>query len=104
MGLGKAPLALNSTSAGHRPPGDSPGGTGSAPGANEDAPPRREHLTLPVGGSPTGTGGSPVLPILRRSSEALACANINVSFYHSTHSTTNHHIKPCQISHCEKFE
>ena len=39
---------------------------GSAPGANKDNPPRRERLTLPVGGSPTGTGGSPVLPIFPR--------------------------------------
>jgi hypothetical protein len=46
------------------PPGDSPGGTGSAPGADKDWPFGRDGLDLPVGESPTGTGGSPVLPIL----------------------------------------
>ena len=51
------------------PPGDSPGGTGSAPGGNKDGPFERSRLDLPVGESPTGTGESPVLPIFRTRSE-----------------------------------
>ena len=47
------------------PPGDSPGGTGSAPGGNKDGPFERSRLNLPVGESPTGTGESPMLPIFR---------------------------------------
>ncbi len=55
-----------STPLGHRPvtPGDSPGGTGSAPGGNSERPVGIGRLAPPpVGESPTGTGGSPVLPI-----------------------------------------
>src|SRR5437899_9607388 len=48
------------------PPGDPPGGTGSAPGSNKDGTVARSRLALPVGGSPTSTGGSPVLPIFGR--------------------------------------
>src|SRR5713101_7455993 len=58
---------LNSMAVGHWPvpPGDSPGGTGSAPGGNKDGPFERSRFDLPDGESPTGTGESPVLPIFR---------------------------------------
>jgi hypothetical protein len=56
------------------PPGDSPDGTGSALGGNKDGTFARSRLALPVGGSPTGTGGSPVLPIFRRRCESGAVA------------------------------
>src|SRR5712692_9585103 len=51
------------------PPGDSPGGTGSAHGANKDRRFGSGRFALPLGESPSGTGGSPVLPIFRRRSE-----------------------------------
>src|SRR5258708_7689408 len=57
------------------PPGDSPGGTRSAPGGNRDGPFERSCLDLSVGESPTGTGESPVLPIFRTRSE-LPCEEI----------------------------
>ena len=47
------------------PPGDSPGVMGSVPRGNEDGSFAKSRRALPVGGSPTGTGGSPVLPIFR---------------------------------------
>ncbi len=47
------------------PPGDSPGGTGSAPAANKDRPLGRRRLGIPFGESPTGTGESPVLAFFR---------------------------------------
>jgi hypothetical protein len=54
------------------PPGDPPGGTRMAPAANKHWPIGRDRLGLPFGESPTGTGGSPVLPIFRRRAERLA--------------------------------
>src|SRR5437899_3014775 len=60
----------NSTPFGHWPvpPGDSPGGTGSASGGNKDEAFEGRRFDLPVGESPTGMGESPVLPILRTGS------------------------------------
>src|SRR5260370_37603837 len=62
---------LFSGSTGHWPVphGDSPGGTGTAPGVNKDAPLGRSRRALPVGESPTGTGESPVLPIFQTRSK-----------------------------------
>src|SRR5712692_6743235 len=54
------------------PPGDSPGGTGSAHGANKDRRFGSGRFALPLGESPSGTGGSPVLPIFRRCCESGA--------------------------------
>jgi len=54
------------------PPGDSPGGMGSAPRSNKKGPFESSGLGLPVGESPTGTGGSPVLPIFRTRSQPRA--------------------------------
>src|SRR5712692_5199923 len=49
------------------PPGDSPGGRESAPGANKNGPLGRDAIALPV-------GGSPVLPIFRtRSKDSGKC-------------------------------
>jgi len=53
------------------PPGDSPGGTGTAPGTDKDWSFARGRLALPLGESRTGTGGSPVLPIFKTRSEIL---------------------------------
>src|SRR6059036_1513839 len=44
------------------PSGDSPDGMGSTSPASKDEPILGTALLVPVGGSPTGTGGSPVLP------------------------------------------
>src|SRR5213593_786795 len=44
------------------PSGDSPDGMVSASAANKDSLLLGSALLVPVGGSPTGTGGSPVLP------------------------------------------
>ena len=44
------------------PPGDSPGGTSQASDATRHAQATANASLIPVGGSPTGTGGSPVLP------------------------------------------
>src|SRR6266702_8135721 len=57
----------NSRAVGHWPvpPGDSPGGTETAPRANKDGPFAKRRRALPFGESPTGTGGSPVLPFFR---------------------------------------
>ena len=52
-------------------PGDSPGGTGIAPEPNQDGPLGSGRFALPVGESPTGTGGSPVLPIFRTRSQCI---------------------------------
>src|SRR5438445_13383117 len=60
---------LGGTGHGPVPPGDSPSGMGRAPGANKELPSARGCLTLPVGESPPGTGGSPVLPIFRTRSQ-----------------------------------
>src|SRR5260370_28204514 len=51
------------------PPGGSPGGMGSARRGNEDGSFAKRRRALPVGGSPTGTGGSPVLPIFQTGSQ-----------------------------------
>src|SRR6266446_1152137 len=68
-------------STGHWPvaPGDSPDGTGSVPEASKARPLGRRRLTLPVGESPTGTGGSPVLPIFRTRSQHRDEANDNTA-------------------------
>jgi len=52
------------------PSGDSPDGTGRASSANEDSQVLGVALLVPVGGSPTGTGESPVLPIFQTRSMA----------------------------------
>ena len=54
------------------PPGDSPGGTRSAPGVSKDGPLGCSRLAFPVGESPTAMGESPVLPILRTRSKRIA--------------------------------
>ena len=51
------------------PSGDSPDGTGETRPTNADAAFQGEHRTLSVGGSPTGTGGSPVPPIFQTGSK-----------------------------------
>jgi len=56
------------------PPGDSPGETGSATGGNKDRRFGSSRFALPLGESPSGTGGSPVLPIFRRRCEPGAVA------------------------------
>src|SRR6266568_874108 len=62
------------TSAGHWPvsPGDSPGGMESAPEANKEWPFAKRRRALPVGGSPTGTGGSPRATLSRAGAQGLA--------------------------------
>src|SRR5213593_1605031 len=54
------------------PSGDSPDGMGSASAANKDSLLLGSALLVPVGGSPTGTGGSPVLPIRQTRSKSPA--------------------------------
>src|SRR5258708_2908631 len=54
------------------PPGDSPGGTGSALGTNKDRPFGSGRPALPFGGAPNGTGGSPVLPNFRTRSQSAS--------------------------------
>src|SRR5881397_679105 len=54
------------------PSGDSPDGMGSASAANKDSLLLGSALLVPVGGSPTGTGGSPVLPIFQTRSKSVA--------------------------------
>src|SRR5437867_12748187 len=54
------------------PSGDSPDGMGSASAANKDSLLLGSALLVPVGGSPAGTGGSPVLPIFQIRSNACA--------------------------------
>jgi superfamily II RNA helicase len=44
------------------PPGNLPGGMGETARLHLDAPAAIDAAAIPVGGSPTGTGGSPVLP------------------------------------------
>ena len=51
------------------PSGDSPDGMGKASLANEDGLLLGAATLIPVGGSPTGTGGSPVLPIFQTRSK-----------------------------------
>jgi len=51
------------------PSGDSPDGMGRTSPANEDGRILGAAWLVPVGGSPTGTGGSPVLPIFQTRSE-----------------------------------
>ena len=51
------------------PSGDSPDGMGRASPTNEDGLLLGATTLVPVGGSPTGTGGSPVLPIFQTRSE-----------------------------------
>src|SRR5213593_3654175 len=53
------------------PSGDSPDGMGSASAANKDSLLLGSALLVPVGGSPTGTGGSPVLPIFQTGSKRV---------------------------------
>src|SRR5213593_1737524 len=52
------------------PSGDSPDGMGSASAANKESLLLGSALLVPVGGSPTGTGGSPVLPIFQTRSQS----------------------------------
>src|SRR5438093_6114433 len=61
--------ALGSTGHWPVPSGDSPDGTGRASPANPGGQLRAAALLVPVGGSPTGTGGSPVPPIFQTRSE-----------------------------------
>src|SRR5437867_9476747 len=56
------------------PSGDSPDGMGRAWPANQDGLILGAALLGPVGGSPTGTGGSPVLPIFQIRSKARSRA------------------------------
>src|SRR5206468_7490332 len=51
------------------PSGDSPDGMGSASAANKDSLLLGSALLVPVGGSPTGTGESPMLPIFKTCSK-----------------------------------
>ena len=48
------------------PPGDPPGGMAVTCGCDKTAPFRSMPLPIPSGGSPDGTGESPVLPTLNR--------------------------------------
>ena len=54
------------------PPGDSPGGMGAASCCSENAHSRASSLPVPSGGSPDGTGGSPVLPTSTLGAEIFA--------------------------------
>src|SRR5213594_3203840 len=60
-----ANCGLGSTGHWPVPSGDSPDGMGRASPANEDSLILGAALLVPVGGSPTGTGGSPVPPIFQ---------------------------------------
>src|SRR5881296_2693837 len=60
-----ANCGLGSTGHWPVPSGDSPDGMGRASPANEDSLILGAALLVPVGGSPTGTGVSPVLPIFK---------------------------------------
>src|SRR5206468_7911851 len=53
------------------PSGDSPDGMGSASAANKDSLLLGSALLVPVGGSPTGTGESPMLPIFKTCSKSV---------------------------------
>jgi hypothetical protein len=53
------------------PPGDPPGGTGSAFPTQQDASVRKHAFLFRSAGSPTGTGESPVLPIFQTGFELL---------------------------------
>ena len=65
---------LGSTGRWPVPSGDSPDGMGGAWPANQDGLILGAALLVPVGGSPTGTGGSPVLPIFQIRSKARSRA------------------------------
>src|SRR5213594_3392616 len=52
------------------PSGDSPDGMGRTPPTNDEDLLRGAALLIPVGGSPTGTGGSPVLPFFKHALRA----------------------------------
>jgi len=54
------------------PSGDPPDGTGRASQTKPDSAFATRAVSLPVGGSPTGAGGSPAPPVLQTSSEAGA--------------------------------
>src|SRR5438093_642589 len=54
------------------PSGDSPDGMGRTPPTNDEDLLHGAALLIPVGGSPTGTGGSPVLPIFQTRSKSVA--------------------------------
>jgi hypothetical protein len=59
------------------PPGDSPGGMGSAPRGNEDGSCAKSRRALPVGGSPTGTGDPPVPPIFQTGSGTAGLVGVH---------------------------